>query len=77
VIPTRGAGLARLADVTPIMGAAYAARRNDDRSPDKHQAVSGLSSWLRYRLVNEEETIAAARSAHGDTRSGKFIQEVL
>jgi deoxyribodipyrimidine photo-lyase len=75
--PTREAGLARLAAFTPSMGKAYAARRNEDRGPGAHHPVSGLSPWLRHRLVTEEETIAAAVSAHGAQNAEKFIQEVL
>jgi deoxyribodipyrimidine photo-lyase len=75
--PTREAGLARLAAFTPAMGRAYAAYRNEDRGPGAHHAVSGLSPWLRHRLVTEEETVAAAVSAHGAQNAEKFIQEVL
>jgi len=77
VSPTRAAGLERLAAFTPSMGKAYAARRNEDCGPGAHHAVSGLSPWLRHRLVTEEETIAAAMSAHGAQNAKKFIQEVL
>jgi deoxyribodipyrimidine photo-lyase len=77
VSPTREAGLARLAAFTPSMGKAYAARRNDDLGPGAHDAVSGLSPWLRHRLVTEAETIAAAVTAHGAQHAEKFIQEVL
>jgi deoxyribodipyrimidine photo-lyase len=75
--PTRAAGLARLARFAPSMDEAYAAGRNHDAGPGAHTAVSGLSPWLRHRLLSEEETIAAALAAHGPTRAGKFVQEVL
>lgn len=75
--PTRAAGLARLAEFTPRMGALYAAQRNHDAGPGAHGAVSGLSPWLRHRLVTEEEVIAAAEAAHGPAGAGKFVQEVL
>ncbi len=75
--PTRDAGLARLAAFTPSMGKAYAARRNEDRGPGAHAAVSGLSPWLRHRLVTEEETVAAAATEHGAQNAEKFIREVL
>jgi deoxyribodipyrimidine photo-lyase len=77
VNPTRAAGLARLAAFTPSMGKSYAAHRNEDHGPGAHHAVSGLSPWLRHRLVTEEETVAAAVSAHGAKNAEKFIQEVL
>jgi deoxyribodipyrimidine photo-lyase len=75
--PTRDAGLARLAAFTPSMGKAYAAHRNEDLGPAAHKSVSGLSPWLRHRLVTEEETVAAAISAHGAQNAETFIQEVL
>jgi deoxyribodipyrimidine photo-lyase len=59
------------------MGDAYAARRNYDAGPDAHTAVSGLSPWLRHRLLTEDEVIAAAGNAHGARRAEKFVQEVL
>jgi len=59
------------------MGEAYAAGRNHDAGPGAPTAVSGLSPWLRHRLLSEEETIAAALAAHGPARAGKFVQEVL
>ncbi len=75
--PTREAGLARLAAFTPLMGAAYAARRNYDAGPAAQHGVSGLSPWLAHRLLTEEEVIAAAIAAHGATGAEKFVQEVL
>ncbi len=75
--PTRAAGLARLADFTPRMGAAYAAGRNQDAGPGAPSAVSGLSPWVRHRLVTEAELIAAAEAAHGPSGAAKFVQEVL
>jgi deoxyribodipyrimidine photo-lyase len=77
VNPTRAAGLARLAAFTPAMGEAYAAHRNEDRGPGAHQAVSGLSPWLRHRLVAEQEAVTAALTVHGAKNAEKFIQEVL
>jgi deoxyribodipyrimidine photo-lyase len=77
VKPTRASGLTRLAAFTPSMGKAYAAHRNEDLGPGAHQAVSGLSPWLRHRLVTEEETVAAAVAGHGAQNAEKFIQEVL
>jgi deoxyribodipyrimidine photo-lyase len=77
MLPTRAAGLARLADFTPRMGEAYAKSRNQDAGPGAHAAVSGLSPWLRHRLLTEDEPIAAARAAHGAKTSEKFVQEIL
>lgn len=74
--PTRAEGLRRLAAFAPRMGRAYAAGRNFDRGPGRHDAVSGLSPWLRRRLVTEPEVIAQAIGAHGFSRASKFVEEV-
>ncbi|MGY6411150.1 MAG: FAD-binding domain-containing protein [Alkalilacustris sp.] len=76
-LPTRAAGEARLADFTPRMGRRYAAGRNHDRGPGAHRDVSGLSPWLRRRMVLEQEAVAAALAAHGPEQAEKFIQEVI
>ncbi|MEL6978490.1 MAG: FAD-binding domain-containing protein [Pseudomonadota bacterium] len=59
------------------MGRAYAAQRNYDRGPGRHTGVSGLSPYLRRRLVTDEEAVAAALGAHGAVAAEKFIQEVF
>lgn len=55
--PTRDAGLRRLADFLPRAGRGYAARRNVDDPDDP--SVSGLSPWLRHRLITEAEVLDA------------------
>ncbi len=75
--PTRAAGLARLADFTPRMGRRYTSGRNYDYGPDGHKDVSGLSPYIRRRLVLEEEAVAAALEAHGPEGAEKYIQEVI
>ncbi len=74
---TRQAGMARLTEFTPRMGRAYANGRNYDYGPDRHKDVSGLSPYLRRRLVLEQEAVAPAISAHGMEGAEKFIQEVI
>jgi len=61
----------------PAMGRRYANGRNYDHGPGKHTAVSGLSPWIRRRLVTEAEVVAAALAAHGQDLADKFIQEVM
>jgi hypothetical protein len=75
--PTRAAGEARLSAFVPRMGRVYARGRNFDRGPGAHRDVSGLSPWLRRRLVLERDAAAAALSAHGHEASEKFVQEVI
>ncbi len=72
-IPTRAAGLARLQTFVPRAGLAYATQRNRDVAGHVH--VSGLSPWLRHRLVTEDEVIAAVREAHPQGAE-KFLAEV-
>ncbi|MFN4059365.1 MAG: FAD-binding domain-containing protein [Paracoccus hibiscisoli] len=74
---TRAAGLERMRAFQPRMGLRYAQGRNMDHGPGLHRDVSGLSPWLRRRLLTEPEVIAAALAAHGPDRAAKFIQEVV
>ncbi|MCA3418674.1 MAG: deoxyribodipyrimidine photolyase [Roseomonas sp.] len=77
MLPTRPAGLARLAAFTPLMGRAYADGRNHDPGPGKPSHVSALSPYIRHRLITEQEVVAAAIAAHGAEVADKFIQEVF
>jgi len=61
----------------PAMGQRYANGRNYDHGPGKHTDVSGLSPWIRRRLVTEAEVVSAALAAHGPELADKFIQEVM
>jgi len=74
---TRAAGEARLRAVTPRLGSRYATGRNHDRGPEGQNDVSGLSPYLRRRLVPERDAVAAALGAHGPEGAAKFIQEVI
>jgi deoxyribodipyrimidine photo-lyase len=75
--PTRAAGLARLSDFLPRAGRPYASGRNFDRPETGHRAVSGLSPYLRHRLVTETEVLRAVLARHGPEASEKFVQEVF
>lgn len=39
--------------------------------------MSGLSPWIRRRLITEPEVVAAALAAHGPEAAEKFIEEVV
>ena len=75
--PTRASGLARLEAFLPRAGRAYAAGRNYDHGPDNRANVSGLSPWIRRRLIGEDEVIRRALALHGAGQAGKFVDEVL
>lgn len=72
---SRAAGLRRLQDFLP-KAADYGRLRNYDLGPES--AVSGLSPYLRYRLIDEAEVLAAVRSvADEDKGIGSFVREVF
>lgn len=75
--PTREAGLAALHDFAPRMGRDYTTHRNTDFGPELNVHVSGLSPWIRRRLVTEDEAVQVALEVHGARGADKFIQEVL
>ncbi|MDA7427211.1 DNA photolyase [Primorskyibacter aestuariivivens] len=74
---TRAAALARLRDFLPRAGRDYARLRNFDLGPGRHAHVSGLSPYLRHRLITEEEVLKAMLARHSPQAAGKFIQEVF
>lgn len=77
LLSTREAGLAALRDFVPRAGRTYAAERNVDRGPDDRANVSGLSPWVRHRLVTEPEIIQSVLWQHSLDTASKFVQEVF
>ncbi|WP_083513548.1 FAD-binding domain-containing protein [Curtobacterium luteum] len=75
-IPTRPAGLEALHDFVPRAGADYRRDRNHDLGPARTN-VSGLSPYLRHRLVTEEEVVDAVLDRHSLHAAEKFVQEVF
>ncbi|TWX38884.1 DNA photolyase [Frigoribacterium sp. ACAM 257] len=75
-IPTRAAGLDALDDFVPRAGGAYARDRNHDLGPSRSN-VSGLSPYLRHRLLTEQEVVAAVLEDHTPGAAEKFVQEVF
>jgi deoxyribodipyrimidine photo-lyase len=75
--PTRVHALKLLSDFIPAMGPRYTKGRNFDHGPGKHKSVSELSSYVRRRLILEQELVSAAIDMHGATASEKFIEEVF
>ena len=77
VVPSRAAGLDRLAAFAPRMGARYARERNHDHGAGRHVGVSCLSPWVRRRLVTERELVETALARHAASSAEKFVQEVV
>jgi deoxyribodipyrimidine photo-lyase len=75
--PSRADGMARLRHFAPRAGADYAFGRNHDHGPDDPGAVSRLSPYLRYRLIEEREVVAHVLSRHSLAAADKYVQEVL
>ena len=73
--PSRAAALQRLEAFLPSAGVAYARNRNLDLPGHPH--VSGLSPYLRHRVLTEAEVLRAVRGAHGARAAEKFIDEVF
>ncbi len=74
--PCRDAGLRRLATFAQ-RAHDYARLRNFDDGPARHVHVSGLSPYLRHRLITEEEVLDAVIGAHSYVTVAKFVQEVF
>ncbi len=75
--PTRAAGLDRLHAFLPFAGCAYAQSRNFDYGPQDRGNISGLSPWIRRRLLTEAEVVDAALRRHGFEAAQKFVEEVF
>ncbi|MGE5154514.1 MAG: FAD-binding domain-containing protein, partial [Bdellovibrio bacteriovorus] len=73
-LPSRDAGLGRLSAFLPKV-ADYARERN--RVVPPQDRVSGLSPYLRHRLILEYEVIGAVWSAHPPAAVEKLVAEVL
>jgi deoxyribodipyrimidine photo-lyase len=68
---TRVEGLQRLERFLPHAGTSYAQGRNFVPG-----VVSGLSPFLRHRLITEAEVVATVLREHSEKEAEKFIQEI-
>ncbi len=73
--PTRTHGLTRLATFLPHAGGNYARLRNFDLAGHPH--VSGLSPYLRHRLLTEDEVLSATLARFSLSSADKFVSEVF
>ena len=67
----------RLEAFLPLAGKTYAQKRNFDFGAGKHNGVSGLSPWLRHRLLLETDVLKGVLARHGFNAAEKFVQEVF
>ena len=75
--PTRTEALARLTAFVPHAGRDYASRRNFDIAEDGSAGVSGLSPYIRHRLLHETEVLSAVLGRHSAAAAEKYVQEVF
>jgi deoxyribodipyrimidine photo-lyase len=66
-----------LKEFLPRAGSQYASGRNFDRGPGERDNVSGLSPYIRHRLIAEVEVLAAVLQRHGASGASRFVQEVF
>lgn len=74
---TRRDALLRLAAFLPKAGHHYSAHRNLDKGAEHQDSVSGLSAYIRHRMITEREVMSAVLATHSPAQAEKFIQEVL
>ena len=74
---TRSAGANKLQSFVAQSLTHYSKSRNFDFGPGRRNNVSGLSPYIRHRLVLEPEVLDAALQHHSLTSAGKFVEEVF
>lgn len=72
---TYAAAQSRLSAFLPRAGYRYFSQRNYDRPG--HADVSGLSPYIRHRILTEEQVLAATLRHHTAQEAEKFIEEVV
>ena len=74
---SRRAAFGALQQFLPRAGAEYAAQRNFDYGPARRSNVSGLSPYIRHRLIHEGEVLDATLQCYPETTASKFIDEIF
>ena len=74
---TRAQALVQLADFLPRAGRDYQNNRNLDLGRGDHSFVSGLSPYVRHRILSEEELVAKVLASHSRSAAFKFVQEIF
>jgi deoxyribodipyrimidine photo-lyase len=74
---SRNAAFETLHRFLPRAGTDYAAQRNFDYGPAMRSNVSGLSAYLRHRLIHESEILDTILQRHSASAAAKFIEEVF
>jgi deoxyribodipyrimidine photo-lyase len=76
-IPSRSEGLKLLAEFVPRSGKAYRDLAEYDFGPQRRDNVSGLSAYLRCRLLSESEVAEAVLAQQSPADAETFLKELL
>lgn len=74
---SRTAGISKLTTFIAQSLTHYSKARNFDFGPSRRSNVSGLSPYIRHRLVLESEVLDASLQRRSLTSANKFVQEVF
>jgi deoxyribodipyrimidine photo-lyase len=74
---SRDAAFVALQQFLPRAGTEYAAQRGFDHGPGTRNNVSGLSAYVRHRLIHEGEILDATLQRHSVAGASKFIEEIF
>ena len=75
--PSRKSAISTLSEFIPNAGSEYSNKRNFDYGTGQHHYVSGLSPWLRHRLITEKEVVSAVLDSHSAKEAEMYLQEVF
>ena len=74
---TRARALEQFAAFLPRAGRDYQNNRNLDLGQGRHSFVSGLSPYVRHRILSEEELVSKVLASHSRSAAFKFVQEIF
>jgi deoxyribodipyrimidine photo-lyase len=74
---SRDAAFQALRQFLPRAGTTYAEQRNFDYGTDARDNVSGLSAFIRHRLISEGEILEAILQRHSPEAASKFVEEIF
>ena len=74
-VPSRAAGLERLAAFIAKGGRLYQTHRNTDRGEGRHSHVSALSPYLRHRMICETEVLEQILDQHTQTMPSNLFRK--
>jgi len=74
---SRRAAFSALQQFLPRAGDEYSSQRNFDYGPAMRGNVSGLSAYIRHRLIHEGEILDATLQRHSLAAASRFVEEIF